>query len=199
MTTTSSSSIAVFTEADLMTAEQLLQTPVPNMRTELVRGRLMVREPASHRHGEVAARILTRLAVWLEADQVRRDAPHALGYVLAAETGFTLARDPDTVRASDVAFVRWDRRPASGRGYPEMAPDLAVEVLSPDDRPGEALAKVADWLRAGTSLVWTIDPERRIAQSYGADGTTTVVGEAGALDGGVVLPGFTLMLADALA
>src|SRR2546430_1980150 len=79
-------------------------------------------------------------------------------------------------------------------GYPALAPDLVVEILSPGDRPGEVLAKVADWLSAGTKLVWVIDPERRLARVYRSDGTETLVGADGALDGEDVLPGFACRL-----
>lgn len=76
-----------------------------------------------------------------------------------------------------------------------MTPDLVVEVLSPGDRPGEVLAKVADWLTAGTRLVWVVDPERRLARVYRADGTEGVVTEHDALDGEDVVPGFSCELA----
>ena len=85
------------------------------------------------------------------------------------------------------------------RGYAPFAPDLAIEVLSPDDRPGEVLAKVGDWLDAGTRLVWVVDPVRRLARIYRADGTESFVGESDALDGEDVLTGFRRLLADVLA
>ena len=75
-----------------------------------------------------------------------------------------------------------------------MAPDLVVEVLSPDDRPGETLAKVGDWLEAGARLAWVIDPQRRLARVYRADGTESLLAESDALDGEDVLPGFNCPL-----
>ena len=117
----------------------------------------------------------------------------------AAETGFTLARRPDTVRAPDVAFVRRERLPdPEPTGFPDLAPDLVVEVVSPGDRAGEILAKVADWLSAGTRLVWVVDPERRLARVYRADGTEQIVEETDRLLGGDVLPGFSCGLASIL-
>ena len=104
----------------------------------------------------------------------------AAGAVFAAETGFKLATNPDTVRAPDVAFIAEDRLPSGDtRGYPALAPDLVVEVLSPDDRPGEVLAKVGDWLSAGCRLVWVVDPERRVARVYRHDGSETIVSGTG--------------------
>jgi len=171
----------------LMTADELLHAQIPDKRTELVRGVLRVREPAGSRHGLVAMTIGTELATYLKRT--------GLGRVFAAETGFKLFTDPDTVRAPDVAFVRQERlADAVTRGYPALAPDLAVEVLSPDDRPGDVLAKVADWLSAGTSLVWVIDPERRVARVYRSEGTESVVAGDSALQGEEVVPGFSCLL-----
>ena len=171
----------------LMTAEELLQTNIPNKRTELVRGRLIVREPAGYSHGRVTMNLTVRLGAHVESA--------GSGQLVAAETGFTLFRAPDTVRAPDVGFVRRDRLPdPSTTGFPEMAPDLVVEVLSPEDRPGETLAKIADWLEAGARLAWVIDPQRRVARIYRADGTESLLAESDALDGEDVLPGFNCPL-----
>src|SRR5439155_18415234 len=120
---------------------------------------------------------------------------NGLGQVYAGDTGFTLARSPDTVRAPDIAFIRRDRVPGpEPPGYPDLAPDLAVEVLSPSNRPAEMLAKVADWLNSGTSLVWVLDPERRQARVYRQDGTEALVPGHEALSGEDLLPGFTCAL-----
>jgi Uma2 family endonuclease len=103
------------------------------------------------------------------------------------------------VRAPDVAFVRHERIPDPlPRGFAPFAPDLAVEVLSPDDLPGEVLAKVADWLKAGTRLVWVVDPDRRLARVYRADGTESEISETGTFKGEEVLPGFECALLDVL-
>ena len=170
-----------------LTADDLLRSRIPDKRTELVRGQLIVREPAGSLHGLVAMNLGAELAVYVKRT--------GAGAVFAAETGFKLASDPDTVRAPDVAFIAQGRLPPrETRGYPALAPDLVVEVLSPDDRPGEVLAKVADWLSAGSRLVWVVDPERRIARAYRHDGSETMVTENGALEGEDVLPGFTCPL-----
>jgi Uma2 family endonuclease len=166
-----------------LTAEELMRHKLPGKRTELVRGAMRVREPAGFRHGEIAAR-LARLV----GNHVDR---HGLGSVLAAETGFTLARDPDTVRAPDVAFVSHSRLPdITPTGFAEFAPDLAVEVLSPGDRPGDVLGKVADWLDAGSALVWVVDLSSRRVRVYRKDGSESIVEETDSLSGEDVLPGF---------
>jgi Uma2 family endonuclease len=177
--------------ARLMTADDLLRTHVPDKRTELVRGVLLVREPAGSRHGLVTMNLGAELAVYAKQT--------GAGGVYAAESGFKLASNPDTVRAPDIAFVTRERMPPpSTTGYPALAPDLAVEVLSPGDRPGEVLAKVADWLSAGTRLVWVVDPERRLARVYRHDGSEAFVTAESALDGEDVLPGFSCSLASVL-
>ena len=180
--------IASMTSPDVMTADELARLNLPHKSTELVEGHLVVREPAGFRHGVVAERIARHLGEFVSA--------HDLGVVVAAETGFKLETDPDTVRAPDAGFVSQSRIPVPvPRGYFLMAPDLAVEVLSPDDRPGEVLAKVAAWLKGGAVLVWVIDPDSRAARVYRADGSEAAVSETAVLEGEALLPGFALPLA----
>ena len=120
---------------------------------------------------------------------------HGLGRVYV-ESGFKLASDPDTVRGPDISFIRRERLPdPEPVGYPGLAPDLVVEIVSPGDRAGEVLAKVADWLTAGTRLVWQVDPGRREARVHRQEGSVTIVSETEALDGEEVVPGFSCRLA----
>ncbi len=166
-----------------VTAKELERISLPGKVVELVRGRLVVREPPGTRHGAIAMNLAYHVA-----EYVRR---HDLGTVFAQDTGFKIASDPDTVRGPDVAFV--GRARAEGiprRGYAELAPDLLAEVLSPDDRPAEVLAKVAEYLAAGTRLVWVVDPERAEVRVYRRDGSLAVLGSRDALEGEDVLPGF---------
>jgi len=175
----------------LMTAEELLYTNVPNKRTELVRGLLVVHEPPGGKHGNVTANLGARL--WTHADLT------GAGAVFVGDTGFTLARNPDTVRGPDIAFIRTERLPQPiPSTFLEFAPDLVVEILSPHDRPGKVLAKVGDWLDAGARLVWVVDPERRVARVYRQDGTEDIISGDGALLGEDVLPGFSCTLATIL-
>lgn len=167
----------------MMTAEELQRVHLPGKSTELVRGRLVVREPPGTYHGKIAGRLIIRVGAFAEA--------HRLGEVFGQDTGFRIASNPDTVRAPDLAFVANDRLVHIGRsGYAALAPDLVAEILSPDDRPGEIIGKVAEWLSAGVRLAWVLDPDRRTAHVYRPDGSVTLVDVAGALDGESVLPGF---------
>ncbi|MGH7637612.1 MAG: Uma2 family endonuclease, partial [Gemmatimonadaceae bacterium] len=122
---------------------------------------------------------------------------HGLGAVFGQDTGFKIAFDPDTVRAPDLAFVSRERVALiAPRGYAALSPDLVAEILSPDDRPGEVLAKIGEWLDAGVAIVWLIDPDRQVAQVYRSDGSVTVIAPDSALDGERILPGFSCALSE---
>lgn len=174
----------------LMTADELERLPGTGKRRELVRGHLIISEPPGFRHGDIVANLTFAISSFVR--------PRNLGRVLA-ESGYVLFTGPDTVRGPDASFVRHERVPDPiPRGFARFAPDLAIEVLSPSNRPGEILEKVADYLNAGTQLVWVVDPDRRQARIHRADGTISTVSEKEVLDGENVLPGFTCALAEIL-
>ena len=178
-----------------MTAEELVALGAQGKRTELIEGQLFVREPAGLWHGAITARIATALRVHLERERQESGAPHVRGRVLTADPGFTLARNPDTVRAPDVAYVSRERWSAPlPIGFGEFAPNLAVEVRSPNDRPGAVLQKVADWLDAGSDSVWVVDPQRELAHVYASDGSLSVLRNDDRLFDDGLLPGFALSL-----
>ena len=135
----------------LVTVEEFERMP-SSERYELVEGRLVPMSPVNVEHG----RIVLQLGYLLKAHLKSR--PEGVAVV---EAGFTLARNPDTVRGPDIAFIRNDRMPpppARRRGFPRMAPDAVFEVLSPDDRPRELRAKIAEYLDSGVGLVVIVDP-----------------------------------------
>lgn len=157
--------------------------------SELVAGEIVREPPPGEKHGWIAGNVLTLLGPF-----VRR---HRLGRTYAAETGFVLSRDPDTVRAPDAAFVSVDRLAAETRRGPyfEGAPDLAVEVLSPGTAPAAMAAmaaKVRDFLAAGTRTVWVVDPGRRTLTVHRPEHAPRMLSEADVVDGGPVVPGFRL-------
>ena len=117
-----------------------------------------------------------------------------LGIVLAGEGGFVLPQKPDTYRAFDVAFMPKHKIPSEGipAEYWVVAPDLVVEVVSPPNRAGELRAKVAEYLDAGVRLVWLVYPDRVLVDVYCPDQPTVTLERGGTLDGGDVLPGFSL-------
>lgn len=171
----------------LMTADELRHVYIPDKRVELVRGALVVRELPGFRHGRASARLIARLVTHIEAAGATQ--------VVVSEVGFRLATDPDTVRGPDVAVVSSERvADPEPPAFLDIAPDLVVEVVSPRDRPGAVLGKVAEWLSAGTKLVWVLDPARRAARVYRADGTEQVLAAHESLDGEAVVPGFNCPL-----
>ena len=176
-----------------MTADELLHLSDDGMRRELVAGVVRVMEPAGFGHGRVAAAIGGLLDAHARA--------HGLGVVLAAETGFVLATDPDTVRAPDAAFVRRDRVDALGdtpRFWPE-APALAIEVTSPSDSPRDVEAKALEWLAAGTRLVLVADPARRTITAYHEPRDVRIHDESETIDASAAVPGWSLVVADAFS
>jgi Uma2 family endonuclease len=173
----------------VLTAEELLYLNLPDKQAELVRGQLIVREPSGYRHGVVAFAVAARIGEFVRANN--------LGVVVAAETGFKLSSNPDTVRGADAAFIsRYHAPDPPPSGYLALAPDLVVEVVSPADRAGEVQAKVSDWLTAGARLVWVIDPGRKRAIVYRDDGSVDLLANHDGLSGEDVLPGFSCSLED---
>ena len=171
------------------TAAELLALPDDGHRYELVRGRLITMTPASARHGKLASRLDRALGVFVEA--------HDLGEVYTAEPGFALESDPDTVRAPDVAFVRRERIPPEGEpeGFWAIAPDLVIEIVSPSESAHTVQAKVADYLRAGTRLLWVVYPDSRTVMEFRAPDQARMLTVEDHLEGGEVVPGFSLPLA----
>jgi Uma2 family endonuclease len=122
---------------------------------------------------------------------------HDLGLAVGAETGFLLARNPDTVRAPDVGFVAKARLPDPiPIQYFPGPPDLAVEVVSPNDSATSIHDKVLDYLHAGTRLVWVVYPEAQNVVAYASVGEAHIHDVDAVLDGGDVLPGFALPVRD---
>ena len=172
-----------------MTADELLAMPHNGYRFELIEGALHQMAPARSQHGRIAAKIGIRLGVFVESND--------LGETYAAETGFVIATAPDTVRAPDASFVSKARADIMcGEGFFPGAPDLAIEVVSPNDRPIEVADKALDWLRAGTRMVIVIDPSNRTATIYRGLNDIQTLTEGDTIDGGDVVPGWTLPLAD---
>ncbi len=158
---------------------------------ELVDG-VLVEKPMGIRESYPAVEIASELRAFAKENN--------LGMVLGADGMARLA--PGLVRIPDVSFIRWEQLP--GRAVPNepmlpLAPALAVEVLSPSNTLQEMERKLHDYFTAGSRLVWYLDPAARTVTVYTAVDRSTVVGEDQALDGGDVLPGFSLPLRDLFA
>lgn len=182
------------TEVQLMTADELLVMPDDGFLYELIKGELIKSSPPpGHEHGLVTMNIAGPLYEYAKSKD--------LGKVYAAETGFLLEQNPDTVRAADVAFIKRERieKAAPVKGYWIGAPDLAVEVVSPSDTVDRIEGKVAEWLKAGTALVWVVSPKLHTITVYRSLTDIIALTERDSLDGGDVIPGFTISVAGVFA
>lgn len=182
------------TEVQLMTADELLTMPDDGLVYELIKGELVkVSPPPGHEYGLVAMNIAGPLYEYAKK--------HQLGNVYAAETGYLLERDPDTVRAADVSFVRRERIEKAGpiQGYWIGAPDLAVVVVSPTDTVGRIEGEVAEWLESGARTVWVVSPKMHTVTVYRSLTEIVVLTEKDTLEGGDVVPDFQIPIAEIFA
>jgi Uma2 family endonuclease len=172
------------TEADL------LRSPDDGQKYELVDGAIRV-SPGGARHGAISIKLGARLLAFVEAGR--------LGYVLDSSTGFRLPGG--NVRSPDVSVVVAGRFPKDvpPEDFGNLAPDLAIEVLSSGDRPRHVLDKVGEYLEAGVRLVWVIDPRSAKAVVYRSLSDVRELGPGDDLNGADVLPGFRCRLGDVLA
>jgi Uma2 family endonuclease len=175
----------------VVTAAEFALLPDEDGRQELVRGRVVREPPAGGYHSWFGVNLAAALRDFAGARQ--------LGYVFGADCGFRLAFDPDTVRSPDLAFVRAARLPEGPpAGFVPFAPDLAVEIVSPTDARGALARKAAEYLRAGTLLVWIIDPAARTVTVPRAAESPGVLRTGDTLTAEELLPGFRLPVADLL-
>jgi Uma2 family endonuclease len=182
---------AMTVNTKLMTADELLRLPDDGMRHELVRGELRTMPPGGLEQGDRSSVFDGSLGPYVRT--------HKLGRVFTNEPGFVLTTDPDTVRAPDVAFIRSERLQETGvpRGYFRGgAPDLAVEVISPNDLYTEVDEKVAEWLEHGARLVFVVNPRRRTVAVHRPGQPMRTFGMDDTLSGEDVVPGWSLAVRD---
>ena len=171
------------TKQKLMTADELLRLPEDGNRHELLRGVLLKKMAPGYPHGVVVA--LTSYA--LSHYSISND----YGEIATGDTGYRLERGPDTVRAPDVAWIAPGRIPVGTQGYPELAPDLAVEVKSPSNSNAEMAAKAAMWLCYGSQQSWVLNPENTTVIVHRPNVEPVTLTEDDVLEGGDLLPGFS--------
>ena len=168
----------------LMTAEELLLLPDDGMQRELIRGVLTEEMPPGDEHGVLVIRIGRLFDTYCEENDY--------GEVRGGDSGFVLERGPDTVRGPDVAWVSPERLSEPVKGYAELAPDLVVEVRSPNDSRRHMAERAMMWLPHGVRIVLVADPQPPVTLTvYRPGEPPLVLIEFDVFDGGDVLPGFS--------
>jgi Uma2 family endonuclease len=172
----------------LISGEELFHRPDLNP-CELVNGRIVLLSPTGYLHGEIELDLGSELRSWARST--------GLGRALVGEVGIYTQRDPDTVRAGDVIYISNERFARKGTsGYLDVAPELVVEVLSPDDRKGDVLTKVNEYLSAGVDRVWVVDSRLQTILSYRSTAGVQQFRKGDVLADDELLPGFRLPLAE---
>jgi Uma2 family endonuclease len=169
----------------LFTVEDIEQNP-PDGEWELIDGELVPVTPSGLESSSLGHRI-----GWIVGNFVYT---HGLGMMTGADGGYVLFPDRDTIRVPDVGFIREERLPPKGQRsrFPRLAPDLAIEVLSPSDSTSEVIAKIEMYQEAGIPLIWIVDPQNTTVTVISTGQPTVVLKPADTLDGGAVLPGFSV-------
>jgi len=176
------------TSTALMTAEELMELPKDGFRYELINGELEKMPSPGPPHGRIAFRLNVCLGQFI--------LDHELGEGFANDTGFKLTSNPDTVLAPDFAFVTNEkyREGSKTEGYWPGPPDLAVEVLSPSDRPGKVKQKISRWFSFGTRQVWIVDPKHGTVSVYRSESDITTFSGSDDLEAQDLFPGFRISL-----
>lgn len=171
----------------LVKGKELLDHPEWG-RCELIKGRVISSSPSKGPHGAIAGTIHGYLALHV--------IPNDLGLVVAAETGIYIKTDPDTIRAPDVAFIRKERLPKDGLpdDFLTIAPDLAVEVVSPSDKFPDVVEKAEQFLDAGVKTVWIVEPRNKAVHIYRKGQPVLLIHAQDTLTDAEILPGFALPL-----
>lgn len=175
-----------------ITAEEFWCLPDHGKRRVLVQGEVIETMPPGGRHGVIASEVTTCLRNWAKS---------GAGGCVGVESGFILQRNPDTVRGPDVFYVRAARIPVSGipEGYWELAPDVAIEVVSPHESADEVREKIRDYLAAGTQLVWVLYARTQEVLVHTPDGLARTYTRDDVLEAFDLLPGFRCAVAEFFA
>ena len=181
------------TKKKLLTAEEFMLLPDPpdGAQQELDRGEVVTMPSPKARHGICCIKVGRKIGDFVEKKK--------LGHVASSDSGVILERNPDTVRGPDIAYYSFKRVPKVPEAYFEVAPDLVVEVVSPDDSFSKLQRKVRQYLASGTPLVWIVDPELRTVTLHRSSERAQTLEEGETVTGEKVLPGFSCRVAEFFA
>lgn len=161
-------------------------------RCELVEGKIVMRSPSGWRHGKYERRFGNVLGNF--ADE------HHLGEVMVGEVGIYIRQNPDTVRGADVIFISNERlAQVKSASFLDVAPELIVEVMSPDDRWSEVKQKIREYFSIGVKLVWVADPSDKTVSVYRSLTEVRLLAESDLLSGEEALPGFSVSVSTLFA
>jgi Uma2 family endonuclease len=176
-----------------ITAEEFAQMPPPpdGSKQELVRGVIVTMPPPGFEHGVCQVRVANLLDTHTHARKNKQGS-------VTAETGLVTEKDPDTVRGAAVSFWSVERLPLDQRpqGYPEVAADLCVEILSPKKRLKKIKEKIREYFARGVRMVWVVDPEDHTVTVYRSPDEGRLLHESATLLGDDVLPGFSCRVSE---
>ena len=174
------------TKRQLLTAGDLLRLHSQGVKGELILGVFVESVASGVEHGKIALKLGAILLAFIT--------PRGLGHVFGTDSGVLLQNGPDLVREPDVAYISAERLPLDERvrGYLPVAPDLVVEIASPNNTVHEVYDKARMWLSHGVTLVWAVYPDTRTIDVHSLGAPAYTLTEDDALNGGEVLPGFTL-------
>ena len=172
-----------------VTADELAKISAEG-RLELVREEVLEMAPSGFEHGAIVAKLTMLMNHHATTDR--------LGKVVTGDVGFLLSREPDLVRAPDIAFLASESIPTglASRRFVESAPALVVEVVSPTDRANDIVERVDDYLKAGARIIWVVYPSSQQVVEYSSPGESRILRPGEMLDGGGVLPGFSCPVGD---
>ena len=177
-------------KAKLLTVDDLMRLSSQGVRGELIRAVLYETMPAGRQYGRVLAKLTTRLATFVEQ--------LSAGSIEVGDVGVWLERNPDTVRATDVAFFSTEKAPPPelAARYAEVVPDLLAEIVSPNDTARKLREKAEPQPDFGVGLVWVVNPETRTVDVHQRGNPITVLTDQYVLNGLDILPGFTCAVSD---
>jgi len=177
-------------EEKLITGEELLAMGSAAHLSELIEGRITYMSPTGFLHGSSESNHAEKLIAFVKK--------HQLGKVVVGEVGIYIRRNPDTVRAADVAYISKARyaQQDKAKGYLTVAPELVVEILSPDDRWSEVTQKMREYFSIGVKLIWIADPEARIVYAYRSLTEMREFKATDTLTGDDILPGFSVTVSE---